>query len=77
MIMLLMAYVQCGASKTKHVNSIILCYHAYNELCREPKMLSLVLTDNSHTCGSFLDILLHSNILLIGDTRYCALSIGY
>ena len=40
MIMLLIAYIQCGANKTKHVNSIILHFHACNELCREPQMLS-------------------------------------
>ena len=38
MIMLLMAYIQCGANESKCVNSIILCYHTCNELCREPQM---------------------------------------
>ena len=38
MIMSLIAYIQCGADETKHVNSITLCCHMCNELCREPQM---------------------------------------
>ena len=37
-VMLCMAYVQYGTNETKCVNSIILCYHMCNELCREPQM---------------------------------------
>ena len=33
-----MAYIECGASETKCVNSIILCYHVCGELCKEPLM---------------------------------------
>ena len=33
MVMLLIAYIQCDSNETKHVNSIILYYHACNELC--------------------------------------------
>ena len=36
-----------------------------------------MLTGSSHTCGSFLYILLILNFLLIGDTYYCALSLEY
>ena len=36
-----------------------------------------MLTDSSHTCGSILDFLLISNFLLIGDTCYYVLSLGY
>ena len=39
MIMLLITYIySVSANETKCVNSIILCYHACNELCREPQM---------------------------------------
>ena len=38
MIMLLNAYIQWGANETKCVNSIILHYHACNELCKETQM---------------------------------------
>ena len=61
--MLLIAYIQCGANETKHVNLIILCCHVYNKLCREPQMSSIVLTDSNHTCGLFLDLLLISKLL--------------
>ena len=35
MIMLLIAYVQCGANETKYVKSIILFYHTGSDLFRE------------------------------------------
>ena len=38
-----------------------LCYHACNELCIEPQMSSIVLTDSSHTSGSILDFFTHYN----------------
>ena len=38
MIILFIAYIQCGANETKCVNSIILCYYVCNELGREPQI---------------------------------------
>ena len=51
-------YLLCGTYETKCVNSIMLCQQAGNKLWMEPQMLSSVLTDSSHTFGSF-DIFVH------------------
>ena len=37
---------------------------------RVSMMLTMCLTDSSHTCGSFLDLLLIWNLLLIGNAYY-------
>ena len=36
--MLLIVYIKCGAYETICLNSIILCNHVCNELCRETQM---------------------------------------
>ena len=53
----------------------MLCQHAGNKLWIEPQMLSSVLTDSSHTCGS-LDLLFISKQFAQGDMLYFAPLLG-